>query len=109
MADSEDAGALDKRDREQRQQDQALDSLTDVVEDKQVDTAKVQAAMQALQASQKAQLEEQRQREKELAAVKVAEDDVALVAAEFELDKKAADRRLRECGGDVVAALKSYL
>lgn len=50
-----------------------------------------------------------RHRERELAAVKVAPGDVDLLAAEAEVDKKAAERRLREHGGDLVAALKSYL
>lgn len=107
MADPEEAP--DKRDRERRQQDQALDSLTDVVEDKQVDTVKVQNAMAALLASQKAHIEEQRQRERELASIKINNEDALLIATEFELDHKAAERRLRECKGDVLAALKSFL
>jgi hypothetical protein len=48
-------------------------------------------------------------RERELAAVKVAPGDIDLLAAEAEVDKKQAERRLRECGGSLVEALKSYL
>ncbi len=48
-------------------------------------------------------------RERELAAVKVSPTDIDLLAAEAEVDKKQAERRLRECGGSLVAALKSYL
>ena len=48
-------------------------------------------------------------RERELAAVKVDAADVDLLAAEAEVDKKQAERRLRECGGSLVEALKSYL
>jgi NACalpha-BTF3-like transcription factor len=39
----------------------------------------------------------------------VAPADIDLLAAEAEVDKKAAERRLRECGGSLVEALKSYL
>ena len=48
-------------------------------------------------------------REKELAAVKVREQDVKLISVEFELDKKTAERRLREHQGNIVAALESFL
>lgn len=37
--------------------------------------------------------------------MKVADADVAVLAQELELDKKAADRRLREHGGDLKKAL----
>lgn len=46
-------------------------------------------------------------RERELAAVKVEASDVELIAAEFEIEKKAAERHLREAGGDVKATLTS--
>ena len=48
-------------------------------------------------------------REKELAAVKISKEDVDVIASEFEVDKKLAERRLREHKGDLVAALKSFL
>ena len=48
-------------------------------------------------------------REKELAAVQINAEDVEVIAAEFALDKKVAERRLRENKGDLEAALKSYL
>ncbi len=35
--------------------------------------------------------------------------DVEVLATEFELDKKVAERRLREHGGSLYDALKSYL
>jgi NACalpha-BTF3-like transcription factor len=47
-------------------------------------------------------------RERELAAVKIDLLDVKTIASEFEIDVKAAERRLREHKGDVVAALKSF-
>jgi hypothetical protein len=48
-------------------------------------------------------------RERELAAVKVSPGDVSLIATEMEVDAKVAERRLREAGGDVRAALTSFL
>ena len=46
---------------------------------------------------------------KELMAVKISQEDVATIVGEIEVEKKAAEMRLREHGGDVVAALKSYV
>ena len=48
-------------------------------------------------------------RDKQLAAVKVNKDDVKIIAAEFELDATAADRRLREHSGSLFDALQSFL
>ena len=41
--------------------------------------------------------------------VKINAADVMLIVQEIEVDKKAAEMRLRENGGDVVAALRSYV
>ena len=46
---------------------------------------------------------------KELMAVKISQEDVATIVSEIEVEKKAAEMRLREHGGDVFAALKSYV
>lgn len=48
-------------------------------------------------------------REKELAAVKVTQADIDVIASEAEVDKKLAERRLREHDGNLVSALKSFL
>ncbi|KAK4405464.1 putative pectinesterase 67 [Sesamum angolense] len=47
--------------------------------------------------------------EKELAAVKINAADVDIIANELELDKKVAERTLREHKGDAVAAIRSLL
>lgn len=47
--------------------------------------------------------------ERKLAAVKVVQEDIDALAVEAEVDKKAAERRLREHDGNLVAALKSYM
>jgi NACalpha-BTF3-like transcription factor len=41
--------------------------------------------------------------------VTVSQDDVKLVAREFDLDNKAADAKLRENGGDLCKTLISLL
>lgn len=45
--------------------------------------------------------------ERALAAIKVADADVAVVAAEFELPMAAADRALREAGGALEECLRA--
>ena len=72
-----------------------------------VDRSQVQQAMQKLAADQAQRTEAQRQRERELAAVKVQKDDIELVATMFDLDKKRAERCLREHKGDAKAALRA--
>jgi NACalpha-BTF3-like transcription factor len=48
-------------------------------------------------------------RERELAAVKVTQADIDVIASEAEVDKKLAERRLREHNGSLAEALKSFL
>lgn len=65
--------------------------------------------MEDLAATQKASKEAQVLREKELAAVKISKEDVDVLAAEFEIDKKLAERKLREAGGSLKTALYNLL
>ncbi|KAL4458870.1 hypothetical protein ABPG75_013735 [Micractinium tetrahymenae] len=91
----------------------AMDKVTDVHEEKEmsskVDRSKVQQAMAKLAAEQAARAEAARLQEKELAAVKVAKEDVELIAQQFNLDRKRAERCLREAKGDVRAAMHELL
>ncbi|TVU43895.1 hypothetical protein EJB05_03721 [Eragrostis curvula] len=100
-------GAVDSKDLQQ--QSKALDKLTDHVEDRQLDSSRVQSAMAALASSKEADWNAMRLREKELAAVKINPTDVEIIANELELDKKIAERTLREHKGDAVAAVRSLL
>ncbi|KAK3145580.1 hypothetical protein QOZ80_3BG0254730 [Eleusine coracana subsp. coracana] len=99
--------AVDSKDLQQ--QSKALDKLTDHVEDRQLDSSRVQSAMAALASSKEADWNAMRLREKELAAVKINPTDVEIIANELELDKKIAERTLREHKGDAVAAVRSLL
>ncbi|KAL4168606.1 hypothetical protein KRP22_012004 [Phytophthora ramorum] len=87
----------------------AMDKLTDLVEEKQMDENKMKEAFQALRKQEEADKEAERLLEKKLAAVKVDKDDVALVAHEMELSTQQADRKLREADGDVVKCLQTLL
>eukprot|EP00775_Hariotina_reticulata_P013675 gene13675-13797_t len=83
--------------------------IEEEVPEKQLDENKVKQAMAALAASQKADKEAQIKREKELAAVKVLQADIDVIATEAEVDKKTAERRLREHNGNLINALRSFL
>ncbi|CAD6207468.1 unnamed protein product [Miscanthus lutarioriparius] len=104
---AEGEGAVDSKDLQQ--QSKALDKLTDHVEDRQLDSSRVQSAMAALASSKEADWNAMRLREKELAAVKINPTDVEIIANELELDKKIAERTLREHKGDAVAAVRFLL
>ncbi|XVF38871.1 hypothetical protein REPUB_Repub20aG0139500 [Reevesia pubescens] len=92
-----------------QQQSKAFDKLTDRVEDRQLDSSRAQSAMASIAASAEAEQNAMRLREKELAAVKINAADVDIIANELELDKKVAERTLREHKGDAVAAIRSLL
>ncbi|CAM8986031.1 unnamed protein product [Rhodiola kirilowii] len=92
-----------------QQQSKALDKLTDHVEDRQLDSSRVYQAMASIAASGEADRNAMRLREKELAAVKINASDVDIIANELELDKKIAERTLREHKGDAVAAIRHLL
>ncbi|KAF6143372.1 hypothetical protein GIB67_001316 [Kingdonia uniflora] len=92
-----------------QQQSKALDKLTDHVEDRQLDSSRVQEAMASIAASAEADRNAMRMREKELSAVKINLAEVEIIANELELDKKVAERTLREHKGDAVAAIRHLL
>nr|GLL43867.1 huntingtin-interacting protein K isoform X1 [Ipomoea trifida] len=92
-----------------QQQSKAFDKLTDHVEDRQLDSSRVQTAMASIAASREADIQAMRMREKELAAVKINAADVDIIANELEVDKKIAERTLRVHKGDAVAAIRHLL
>ncbi|KAL6503333.1 hypothetical protein OROGR_025256 [Orobanche gracilis] len=92
-----------------QQQSKAFDKLTDRVEDRQLDSTRVQEAMASIAHPKEADIQAAKLREKELAAIKINAADVDIIANELELDKKVAERTLREHKGDAVAAIRSLL
>lgn len=90
----------------------ALDRVTDFSEGREIghaDTSNIQKSMAELASQQAAAREAQRIHERELAAVKVAQHDIDLLVQEFEIDKRKAERCLRECKGDVQDAMESLI
>ena len=103
--------------------------LATQVEERELDQSKVKRAMAGFSKTQQEEREAERLRyahahasmlteppdatllcrNRELAAVKVQKEDVDLIALEFEVDKKLAERRLREHGGNVKSTLISFL
>ena len=86
------------------EQSKALGSLNSaaVEEDKEIDAdsaAKAAKGVHSLHQAVQLQKAKAAERERALAAVKVASGDVDVVASEFELKKSEADRVLREAGG----------
>ncbi|CAH9097699.1 unnamed protein product [Cuscuta europaea] len=98
---------LDSKDLQQ--QSKAFDKLTDHVEDRQLNSSRVQSAMASISATKEADLQAMRMREKELAAVKIDAAHIDIIANELEVDKKFAERTLREHKGDVIAAIRHLL
>eukprot|EP00535_Pseudo-nitzschia_heimii_P008820 CAMPEP_0197184022 /NCGR_PEP_ID=MMETSP1423-20130617/9033_1 /TAXON_ID=476441 /ORGANISM="Pseudo-nitzschia heimii, Strain UNC1101" /LENGTH=98 /DNA_ID=CAMNT_0042634735 /DNA_START=45 /DNA_END=341 /DNA_ORIENTATION=- len=87
-----------------------LDSVTDVVKEAEIDTAKAQEAIGLISAK-----EESNQKAAALAAVTVSKEDVALIVSEMEVTEDIAERILREVsleekeGSVVEAALRRLL
>lgn len=98
-----------KSSKDLQQQSKALDSITDHVEERQLDSKRVQQAMAAINASAEANRNAQRLREKELASVAINSEHIDVIASEVEVDRQIAERKLREFKGDAVAALRSFL
>jgi len=92
---------------DQHSQAQALDSVTDHVEERatEVDGSAVAQAMKELAEAEREARETEVRRKKELDAVQVAPADVESLMEEFDLGKDAADLALRENGGDLKATL----
>ena len=94
---------------EDAKQASQLESLTDIVNEKELDKERVSAALQTLAEKEGEQRSADRDRERALAKVIVRDGDVKLLVEEFDLDKRQAERMLRESGGDAEIAISSYL
>ena len=94
---------------EDAKQASQLESLTDIVNEKELDKERVSAALQKLAEKEGEQRSADRDRERALAKVTVRDGDVKLLVEEFDLDKRQAELMLRESGGDAEMAISSYL
>lgn len=94
---------------EAQEQAKQLDSVTDLVQEKEVDATKAQLAMSALTPAKAASAAA-------ADSVAVAKEDVALIVEELEVTGETAERALREVAVDikegeslVVAALRKLV
>jgi len=78
-----------------------LEKVTDYAEDKEISVTDIGSILANLSKTNKEECE----REKQLAAVKISKSDVELIMNELDIQKKLAERTLREHNGDVVQAL----
>ena len=69
-----------------------LDSVTDMVQEQELDASKVQQAMDALSSERK----EDDSKAAALAAVTVSKEDIATIVEEMEVTEEIADKVLRE-------------
>ncbi|ETW04062.1 hypothetical protein H310_04442 [Aphanomyces invadans] len=74
-----------------------------------VDVGSLRKLLTSLKAQEEQDKEATAKREKELAAIKVNKDDVALLASELLLTPAQAERKLREAHGDLHGCLKAAL
>lgn len=95
--------------RDAAEQSKALDSITDKVEEEELDEEKLKQEYRKILEQDRRDQEEKRRKEKELAKVKVSKEDVQLIVEEMEVEAEVAERTLKEHKGDVVATLRSFL
>lgn len=102
MSSQEDAAAKEQN-RVRAKATGDLDKVTDYVEEREMDSAKVADSMRAMLGSASAAKKDGM--EKELMSVKIQKSDVELIVEELDLEPRDAERALRQARGNVVAAL----
>lgn len=89
-----------------------LDSVTDTVKQTELqsaDTSKIQVAMRNLAAQQLAAKQKVMQMESELNKVKVSDEDVEIIADQFEIARQKAERLLKQSKGDLQHCIKDII
>ena len=84
---------------EREKVDSQLDSVTDHVEEKEIDSAT------AANLAQMVGVEEEEKKEVAKPKVKIPEADIKKVMAEFEVERDVAEKTLRKAEGNLVEAL----
>lgn len=80
-----------------------LDKVTDYVEEREMDAAKVADSMRAMLGTTSAAA--RAEVDSSLSNVKIQQSDVQLIVDELDMDPKKAEQALRTARGDVVKAL----
>eukprot|EP01104_Vermistella_antarctica_P004838 TRINITY_DN15261_c0_g1_i1.p1 TRINITY_DN15261_c0_g1~~TRINITY_DN15261_c0_g1_i1.p1 ORF type:complete len:118 (-),score=46.68 TRINITY_DN15261_c0_g1_i1:15-338(-) len=102
--------AQQKRGRTANDTAQDLERVTDYVQEEEVDPEQAAAAVKlALNKDSEETQDAKAKRAKELAAVTISKDDVALIVKEMEMDADTAELKLRENKGDVVLTLRAMM
>ena len=81
----------------------------EVTMNKAADSSRLQSVIQKLFDSETAKEEKRLTKEKELAAIKVSKEDVALIDGQLELPKGLSERFAKEHGGDVSNTLRAMM
>mmetsp|Transcript_9773 Transcript_9773/g.11683 ORF Transcript_9773/g.11683 Transcript_9773/m.11683 type:complete len:104 (+) Transcript_9773:37-348(+) len=79
------------------------------VEEEGVDQAKAQKALSSIQDGHRKEVEARRQRERELAKVKISEQNVQFLVKEMEMSQEAAERTLKIHKDDVIASVRGLM
>ncbi len=96
---------------EAKRQATEMNKVAAMVAEREVDAAALQDAMSALHGNAATDVAQAAaaERERHLATVVVAKEDVDLVMAELEMDKADADRALRQHDGDLETTLLALI
>jgi len=97
--------ALAAAGKDKQQEAASLEKVTDYVEEETIDSERTKQAMSVIKTSRTEQTEAERQREKELAAVSIKQDDVDVIVDELEVSRDVAIHALRANAGDLGKAL----
>jgi len=91
----------------------ALEKLTTNADEedskKSVDLNSMKHLLQTLKQEEEAEKLALQKKDKELAAIKIKKEDVALIASELLLPVAVAERKLREANGDAYQCLKTLI
>ncbi|XP_067939022.1 huntingtin-interacting protein K-like [Watersipora subatra] len=82
-----------------------LEKVTDFVEEQEISAQDIQKTLKLVLARKQEQAMQLAAREKELAKVKVKQEDIDLIVHEMEISKSVAERKLKQHQGNVVEAL----
>ncbi len=84
----------------------ALNGVTDYHEERELDSSAASKAFESLNSSQSALQTANQDRLNRLAAVKVVDAEISLVARELEISDEEAEQKLREFNNDIAAIFK---
>eukprot|EP01118_Nematostelium_gracile_P016909 TRINITY_DN7097_c0_g1_i1.p1 TRINITY_DN7097_c0_g1~~TRINITY_DN7097_c0_g1_i1.p1 ORF type:complete len:127 (-),score=54.84 TRINITY_DN7097_c0_g1_i1:28-360(-) len=109
MEDDEDQVEAQPATKGERDQAADLNKVVSMLEEKELNTSKAEKSVKNILNFDRKKQEEKNQRAKELAAVKIKDEDVELMVSELEIPKNVAETILREHNGDVTKAIEHLI